>query len=265
MNMSKSPGIKRQISPEEPELGFRFWPAEPPFNIGHPRLDIHVYSDPTERHFDPVWVRFPVAWSEHGCHHVIFIHPWKGARRYRVAAGRIILRDRFGKVIQAFSLGGILEIVPGETFTELSLTSTAPIFALFDAASIVEYLVVEFEVVMAIMRAAWPGDSRDLVIRLAEINPADLFRAGLLAVEERIRSLPHRTLRQRAGLQRVERTIRELRQARQWPLHVRSLADLLGQAGDAPEQFEHGVAASQETAPTAIRPSLGRLAASNPH
>lgn len=173
-------------------------------------------------------MRFHISWSEHGRHHLIATHPWGEIQQYRVKVGRIILRDRRRKVVEAFSLGGILEIVPGDSFTALSLTSTAPILALLNPRSFVEYLVEELEVVMAIMRSDWQGDSLDLEVRLAQVDPADLFRASLLAIEERLRSLPHGGPRERDGLWRIDRMIAELRAAGQLPLYVPSLSELLG-------------------------------------
>lgn len=62
--------------------------------------------------------------------YVTLPHPWLGAKRYDVCAGRTTLSDFAGRLVEAFSLGGELTIAEQENTTHCRFTSPTPIFDL---------------------------------------------------------------------------------------------------------------------------------------
>lgn len=216
-------------SEEGLELGFHFHPAQDPLTIGHPQLDIHVYSQPTGKHFDPAWVRLPVTSLDTHPYHVIITHPWGGFHHYQIGLGRIILRDHTRKVIEAFTLGGTLDIEVQEHDTTLMVKSSAPILATLDNHNPIDFFIIELESILAEIRAALIGDDLDLEHRLVKVESLDLFRASLLAVESRIRNLfrMSREDQYQETLAVIHQTMKELRVAGQWPKRQQSLTELL--------------------------------------
>lgn len=255
--MTRAKG-KRTEEAKEPELGFHFHPAEPPVTIGHPKLDIRVYSEPTGKHFDPVWVRLPVSLPHMHPYHLIVTHPWRGYGHYRVNAGRIILRDRIEKVVEAFSFGGTLEICPQDEYTCLYVQSSAPILAIPSSAPMfstlndrgsIEPLIKEFELILAIIRAELLGSELDFESRLAGIDAIDLFCASVVSIEDRLHEFqpPTRDDQYWRIINSIHRIKNELHAAGQWPMLQPSLAELLGVSNLVGGDADHALSRKDES------------------
>jgi hypothetical protein len=160
--------------------------------MGYTRLDIQIPDEPTERHYDPENASFLVMVPELGMDRLVVSHPWRGPRRWQLLAGRIILQDRREKIIEAFSFGGDLriEVAPGLTFC--AVNSPAPILPLDRLGDPLVMIASEIEALMAIYRTAWQMDDEGFFTCLSEVDPADLFFAGLLEVQARFSRLPVR-------------------------------------------------------------------------
>lgn len=169
----------------EPDLGYIFYPYEVKNHPGHPRLDIVLQEIPTERHFDPQQAHFKGI-SSNGCIEQITIHhPWPLAARYRVCAGRIILKDRRGKLVEAFSFGGDLQIRSDIGCTVCGLISTAPIFPLFTTHDLPMWITAEVEVILARQNAHWdPRHPYDYEAHLARMDPFLLYASSLQTLQD---------------------------------------------------------------------------------
>ena len=255
--MTRSKG-KRKEEAKELELGFHFHPAEPPVTIGHPKLDIRVYSEPTGKHFDPVWVRLPVSLPHTDPYHLIITHPWRGYHRYRVNAGRIILRDRIEKVVEAYSFGGTLEICPQDEFTCLQVRSSAPIFSMQSSAPMFsilnnrgpsELFIEEFELILAIIRAELLGSKLDFESRLARIDPFDLFCASIVSIEDRLHEFQPLTRDDQywKTIHSIHRIKNELHAAGQWPILQPSLTELLGTSNLVGGKVDHTLSSKNDS------------------
>ena len=146
--------------------------------------------------------------------------------QYQVCAGRIILHDRKNKVVEAFSLGGVLEITVHDTHTSCCLISSAPIVHLTDIQDVPTNLASEFEVLLAQLEARWGRDESGFKKKLANIEPLTLFVAGLMAIQARLHKLPATTT-QRQSLHAIDEAIKMMQTNGNWPASIPILTDLL--------------------------------------
>jgi hypothetical protein len=209
------------------ELGYFFHPVENDALHGHLQLDVNIYREPTGKHFDPEQLTIWVVDSKRQVSRQTISHPYQGHKQFAVCVGRISLRDRKDKVIEAFSFGSDLRLTVYENHTNGIFTSTAPIYQLRDSFQDPSSLVVsEFEVLLARAEADWGHRGEDLRGKLAGIAPFDLFVAGLVAVRNRLRRLPRGGGRSRT-LRAINAVIRLLQLEKKWPTSPVTLSDLL--------------------------------------
>lgn len=183
------------VSYEERELGYRFEPFADPHAVGHRSLAVNIYSVPTEQHFDPDHVIAPTVDSGGTITHTTLVHPWHGKEHYQIAFGNIYIRDRKGKVIEAFTLGGRMQISAAEGHTHCRITSSAPIFHLASAVGVSDdshdtVIVNEIEALFAKRRVHWLRDDTGYEQRLTSLDPRVLYVASLKAVGDQLDSMP---------------------------------------------------------------------------
>jgi hypothetical protein len=157
------------------------------------------------------------------------VHPWGAADQYQVCLGRIVLRDRKEKVVQAFSFGGELTIRVEPDFTLCQLRSDLPILDLTEENGLELFLVSEIEVILSELRAEPAVDESDLEQSLCEIEPGMLYVALLLELEARLKMLrneagDHRIL---DGLLVVQHALGNLQRHHTRASEAQSLAELL--------------------------------------
>jgi hypothetical protein len=212
------------------DLGYTFHRPEYAPSVEHPQLDINVYAKPTREHFDPQQASFHVA-TDKGCiERLIVMHPWHERKQYHVCPGRVILRDRKGKVVEAATCGGDLTISNEKRYTHCSLISRAPIIQLAnDIASLETVLVSEIEALLAKRRAELHHDDVEYEKRLATVDPLMLFMVSLATLEERLLKVPAvlRRDRYQKACHIVQQAIRMLQKRGAWTTSLPSLADLI--------------------------------------
>lgn len=211
------------------ELGYYFHPAQQAGSPGHPQLDINLYDEPTKEHFDPQQATFWVVEADGRVVQTVITHPWRGYPQLRVCAGRIMIVDRKEKVVEAFSLGGDLQITVHDTYTSCELTSSAPIIHLQDIQDMPTDLVSEFEALLARLHARWHGDDTGFRKKLATIEPFTLFVAGLAAIKERLDQTPSHLhgSRYRQASHLINQAIETIQSNGKWPKTPPKLTDLL--------------------------------------
>lgn len=171
---------------QEPDLGYHFYPYEVEDHPGHLRMDVILNAVPTYRHFDPLKAQYPVAALEGGIDRITVCHPWRQGSRYRACAGRVILSDRFGKTVEAFSFGGDLQIETMADRSICALVSTAPIFPLYSTMDLPMCLTAEVEILLACLKARANRD-RPFAFEehLAAADPFQLYTCCLQALLEK--------------------------------------------------------------------------------
>lgn len=177
------------------ELGYRFEPFADPHAVGHRSLILNVYSVPTEQHFDPDHVIAPTVDFGGTITYTTLVHPWHGKKHYQIAFGNIYIRDRKGKVIEAFTLGGRIQISAAGGHTHCWITSSAPIFHLASAVGVTDdshdsAIVNEIEALFAKRRVHWLRDDAGYEQRLTSLDPRVLYVASLKAVRDHLATMP---------------------------------------------------------------------------
>lgn len=212
------------------DFGYRFEPPAPPEHPGYRRLTVVLRPSPTERHYDPELADWPIVTRLGELDRLAVFHPWPAGGEQRAAPGRIILTDRKGKVVEAFTFGGTLRLAVDEARVVAVLESPAPILPLLPPHDVAERLADEVEIFLARRRAHWDALRQPYALdeRLARVEPLALFRACLAALRDEYAQAPaafhddeHRLL------QFVRRELAAQAQAGAWPLHVPALAQLL--------------------------------------
>ena len=149
---------------------------------------------PTDLHYDPERLIVPVIRQDGALQNTTISHPWRGGHQLRIGCGRIVIRDRKNKIVEAYSLGGDLAITVSPTCTHCRLTSLVPLFRLgFDNGSpenIAASVVDKFESLIAIKRVRWGADDMAFQQRLTSIDPADLYVAGLQSIRSELEHVP---------------------------------------------------------------------------
>lgn len=215
---------------------YQFHPSKYTPALGHPRLDIYLSKNPTERYFDTRLARFLIKQPD-GIEPVTVNHPWEewiGGLEQRVCAGRIVMIDHNDHTHHAFSMGGSLSIENEEDFTICKLVSSAPIFDLQDhlvdnLESTTQLLVDGFEELFALRQAHWLDDESKYFNRLAESEPLTLFVSSLVALEKKYAAFPHtaRSDRVRRIIQVVQHATQLLKENGDWPEEPVGLEEIL--------------------------------------
>jgi hypothetical protein len=222
-----------KTNPEEPDLGYRFWPKKYPQSAGHPRLDINIFSAPSEMHFDPKVIRIPVFTSvdrfhPQGIEQLKVHHPWLSQSSYHVAPGMLIISDRKDKKVEAFTFGGTLQIDGAEKYTKCVIQSDAPIIEIDGTNTTVMTMVEEIEIILAERRILWVQNEEEFEARLEEIPPSVLYAACL---EELKTKIDHSHSRETSEIQDFNKLIagekRSLIEEGLWPEKVPSISEIL--------------------------------------
>jgi hypothetical protein len=143
-------------------------------------------------------------------------------KEYQVCAGRIILSDRKGKRVEAFSFGGDLEIITDEKETVAVLKSPAPIFHLGRVRCLSMWVASEAEIILARQKAHCDAISPHYFgEHLAQIDPLLLYASSLEVMQDRPCDcfLEESELEHECG-QFVRLEIKRLQENDQWPLQV---------------------------------------------
>ena len=212
------------------DFGYRFDPLAPPEHPGYRRLTVVLRPQPTERHYDPELADWPSVTMLGELDRLRVFHPWPASSQQRAAPGRIILTDRKGKVVEAFTFGGALHIDAADARVIVRLESPAPILPLLPPHDVAERLADEVEICLAGPRAHWDEQRQPYALdeRLARAEPLTLFRACLAALRDEYAHAPavfHDTEHRLRDY--VRREIAAQQAAGQWPLHVPALEQLL--------------------------------------
>lgn len=178
------------------DLGFFFHPPAENFPIGHPKLEINLFVEPTHLHFDPSEVELFVA-ADSAIDLAKITHPWYGSNQAQVVAGRVIISDRLEEKVEAFCFGGSIQIIEQATMTTCIITSPAPIFDLNPYNRHQCDLIDEVETIFALRRGFWSAAPDEFEKRLCQIEPLKLYLLILKEIERRFDQLPYQTANNR--------------------------------------------------------------------
>jgi len=220
--------IHDQGNHKERDYGYYFHSREYSNSPGHPKLDVLLRSAPTGKHFDPEKLSITVASEDRGTEFLRVHHPWPGQEQHRACAGRVILQDRKGKKVEAFTFGGDLRIESEDMLTACVLTSPAPLLERTGTSSIAELLAEETEIIFAERRADWEPDHSAFKDRLTAADPFILYCICLESLKEKFEQYPPREdefIQQFVHFLNTE--IKTLHELDKWPVSLPTIADVL--------------------------------------
>ncbi len=219
--------------PVDRNVGFQFLDETRPTPQAHEALVVIIRETPTFKHFDPETLDLRV-WAEEGkraqgaVEELTIHHPWPGDEHYRVVLGRLILRDRVGKCIEAFTFGGELDVEIHEDLTLCRLRSEAPVFDLEEPGTLSALLVNEVEVELAELRGQAVDRLDQIELGLGRSDPASIYAACLISLEKRLQSFEHQELPEYQDLLHLVHTEIEHRRGQgKWPSKPERLSQLL--------------------------------------
>ncbi len=189
--------MKDDVVSHPQDFGYFFAPHAHTGLHGHLYLDVRLSDQPSYQHFDPEEVELNVKIpSASGVapqlDELHLRHPWTGSPTYEVSCGHVYLYDRKGKKVDAFTFGGTVHIRTEGERTRVVFESPVPIFEVTPVNPVVDLLIDEVEILLAMRRAAWLKTDPHLHIyeeRMCQLKPSDLYAACLLSVEERLMRL----------------------------------------------------------------------------
>jgi hypothetical protein len=175
-----------------PQIGYLYhYPR-----LDHPtdnfRLDIHISSEPTNKHFDVLRTQFPVKADGGYIRNLKVTHPWNFEKLAQVSAGVVIMEDRKGRKEDAFTFGGKLTIENQENQVVCVLVSSAPILEMSGVTPLHIRFVEEVEIILAKIQAKY-SDHQAYEESLIKAEPFALYLACLESILEKYEVLVHKT------------------------------------------------------------------------
>ncbi|MGB2965088.1 MAG: hypothetical protein WBB69_14000 [Anaerolineales bacterium] len=179
----------KEFSQDLPKIGYLYhYPA-----LGHPtdkfRLDIFISDMPTGKHFDVLRVYLIAEQPNGELERLKISHPWYFENSYRICGGKVIMEDRKGKKVEAFSFGGQLTIHVKEMQTECILVSPAPILEISENTPLQVLFIEELELLLAEYRAENPN-GHDFELHLCDADPFSLYIACIKELIEKFKLFP---------------------------------------------------------------------------
>lgn len=177
--------------PKLPETGYVYhYPS-----LDHPsdpfRLDIYIFTSPTEMHFDVKSAHFFAKTQAGGIERLSVIHPWSFEETAQICAGLVEMEDRKGKKEKAFTFGGRLQVDSQEALTTCTLLSSAPILEISGASPLHKLFIEEVEILLAERKAEYTHAS-DYKKRLIQAHPQQLYLASLDSLIRKFQTFPNK-------------------------------------------------------------------------
>ena len=208
------------------QYGYWFRRLESPDKLGAGQLRVVIREEPTEQHFDPEMVIFPVIF-EKTWQHMVVEHPWHLQHRRRAIIGIIEIVDRMGNKKQALTFGGVIMIESHQEYTEVVFDSPAPIIELGDEKSARQGLAEEVRVLMAKRRAAYKLSDYVFFDRLDRASSIDLYAGCVFSLIERLKKYAPNTdtCQELMRLLQLERD--RMKEERLYSHHITGIEDIV--------------------------------------
>lgn len=174
-----------------PQIGYLYHYPRLEHPSDHFRLDIFIFPEPTEQHFDIERAQFLVSTKEGDIENLVVSHPWVFEKEAQVCTGLLQMKDRKGKKEEAYTFGGQLTVKTEDRLTNCTLVSSAPLLRISGATSQHALFIEEVEILMAERKALY-SKSHEFDRKLILANPQDLYRACLEALIQKFKHFPHK-------------------------------------------------------------------------
>ena len=179
------------------DLGYLFYPTPQPPLSAHSGLAVNICDHPTEEHYDPEHVTLSVVDRIGTIERTNITYTWHGKRRLRLAPGRVVIADRKGKRIEAFTAGGVADLTTGTGRLCCRISSPVPIYRLADERGagpecVAAMATDKIEALLAIYQAKWGMDQAGYAHRLTSIDTVTLYHAALASLLRSLDQTPNR-------------------------------------------------------------------------
>jgi hypothetical protein len=181
-----------KLNPKTLEFGYWFSPSESKGAPGGNRLEIVLPESPSGEYFTPISVHLSVKSRQGFTEKLKITHPWSFGKSYQLIPGVIEIIAVDDKKVEAFTLGGDLEVEIQGTLTACIVTSPAPIFEITTIGLVENLFIEELEITLAERRAALLNDSLDYDARIINIPPLELYAAILNAMIDKFDHSHHK-------------------------------------------------------------------------
>lgn len=174
------------------EFGYWFFSPESKHAPGGNHLEIALPESPIGEYYSPQTIRLSIKSTQGFPENLKITHPWPFGKTYQVIAGVIEIKVISGEKVEAFTLGGSLEIETQETLTSCILTSPAPILEITSNGTVRDLFIEELEIILAERRAALLNASLDYDARITDAPPLELYVAILNVLIEKFDHSHHK-------------------------------------------------------------------------
>ena len=179
-------------NPKTLELGYWFSPPESKGAPGGNRLEISLPESPIGEFFTPISVHLSVKSRQDFPEKLKIIHPWTFGQNYQLLPGVIEIIPTDGEKVEAFTLGGDLEIEMRDTMTTCIVTSPAPILEITSNGTIEDLFIEELQILLAERRAVLLNEANDYDDRIIDAPPMELYAAMLNALIDKFDHSHHK-------------------------------------------------------------------------
>jgi hypothetical protein len=191
-------------------------------------LEIVLPESPAGEYFTPRSVHLSVKSRQGFPEKLKITHPWSFGKIYQLLPGVIEIIAADGEKVEAFTLGGSLEIETQDTLTACILTSPAPILEITSNGKVEDLYIEELEIILAERRAVLLNESRDYDARIIKAPPLELYAAILNTLIDKFDHSHHKQDPQLLELiQFLHAEKRRLQDDGLLPMFTPSLEDLL--------------------------------------
>jgi hypothetical protein len=218
----------RTQNPITLEFGYWFSPPKSKGVPGGNRLEIVLPESPIGEFITPKSVHVSVKSRQGFPEKLKIIHPWSFGRTYQLLPGVIEIIPTDGEKVEAFTLGGDLEIETQDTMTTCILTSPAPILEIPSNEAVEDLFIEELQITLAERKAALLNEANDYDARIINAPPMQLYAAMLNALIDKFDHSYHKEDPQLLELIHfLHAEKRRLQDEDLLPLFVPSLEELL--------------------------------------
>lgn len=180
------------INSETLEFGYWFFPPASKQAPGGNRLEVILSETPIWGNVSPKSISLTVKSRQGSAETLKITHPWRFKHSYELLTGLIELHAIDGSKVEAFTLGGSLEIYTNNALTTCIIKSPAPIVEITMNGTIHDLFIDELEIVLARHRAAHLYDPPEDGSGVITASPLELYAAILNDMLERFDQSHHK-------------------------------------------------------------------------
>jgi hypothetical protein len=210
------------------EIGYWFFPPESKQAPGGNRLEVILSETPIWGNSSPKSIHVTVKSRQGTAEKLKVTHPWRFRYSHELLTGLIEIHTIDGSKVEAFTLGGSLEIYTNDALTTCIIKSPAPIVEITMNGTIHDLFIDELEIILAKHRAAHLYDPPEDDTGVITASPLELYAAIL---NDMLESFDHSHHKEDTQVQELinflHAEVRRLQVESQLPQFIHPLEELI--------------------------------------